>query len=239
MVKELILVGTSHIAKQSVENVRKAIEERAPDIVGIELDIQRYRGLLMEQKKQKTTPRMMDIRRIGLKGFIFALIGSLGMKKLAKYVGTNPGADMLEAANIAQKNDVRVALIDQNINHTLSSFSKRLSKREIGRFFLDLIKGVFNPKGELKKMGVYKFDLSKVPSEDLIENMIAHMKKRYPNVYDVLVHRRNIYMAKKIIRIMRQDDVERMVAVVGAGHRQGIKQILENQSSAEFSVELL
>lgn len=239
MEKELTLVGTSHIARQSVENVQKAIGEKSPDIVGVELDIYRYRGLLMEEGRKKTTPRIADVRRIGVKGFLFALIGSLGMKKLAKYVGTNPGADMLEAIRVAHQNNIKVALIDQNINTTLSSFSKKLSKKEIGRFFVDFFRGLFNPKGELKRLGVEKFDLSKVPSEKLVENMIRHMKKRYPNVYDVLVHKRNVYMAKKIMKIMGQEQVNSMVCVVGAGHKQGLKEILENQTSAGFSINLM
>lgn len=236
MAKELIIVGTSHISKESVENVKNAIEGKSPDIVGVELDIYRYRGLVADAGKKKTSPGLSYIRKIGVKGFIFALVGSLGTRKLAKYVGAKPGEDMLESVNIAKRNNIKVALIDQNIQTTLSSFSNRLSKREIARFFFDILKGLVNPKGELKKLGIYKFDLKKVPSEELVEKMINHMKNRFPNVYDVLVHKRNIYMAKNIMKIMKQEDVEKMVAVVGAGHRKGIQEILENQSSAEFYI---
>lgn len=238
MTKELFIVGTSHIAKQSIVTVKKIVEENLPEVVGVELDMSRYRGLVQEQQN-KARPGLSYIRKIGVKGFIFALIGSLGMKKLAKYVGTTPGVDMLESINIAKKNNAKVALIDQNINITLSKFSKNLSKREIGRFFWDILRGIFNPKGELKRMGLERFDLSTIPTEEIVEKMIQHMKKRYPNVYDVLVYKRNIYMAKKIMMIMQRDDINKMVVVVGAGHRKGLKEILEVQSSAHFSIKLV
>ncbi|MGM5481976.1 MAG: TraB/GumN family protein [Nanobdellota archaeon] len=238
MPKRLTLVGTSHIAMQSVDNIKKAIQDDNPDIVGVELDYYRYKGLLSDQSK-RSSPGFSNIRKIGFKGFVFALIGSLGAKKLAKYVGTNPGVDMLEAVKTAKSNSAKVAFIDQNINITLNRFSKQLTKREIGRFFVDLGRGLFNPRAELRRFGVQEFDLSKVPSEELVSKMINHMKNRYPNVHDVLVHQRNIYMAKRIIKLMKQDDIQRMVVVVGAGHRKGISDILEQQSSVDFLVKML
>lgn len=35
---EIRLVGTAHVSQKSVEEVRSAIEEFQPDIVGVELD---------------------------------------------------------------------------------------------------------------------------------------------------------------------------------------------------------
>jgi pheromone shutdown protein TraB len=49
----ITIIGTSHIARQSVEEVRNAIIETKPDIVAIELDYARYRALLSGKKKVK------------------------------------------------------------------------------------------------------------------------------------------------------------------------------------------
>ena len=67
----LTVIGTSHIAKQSLEEVKKAIEEEKPEIVALELDRPRLSGLLSGQKAK---PRVSDIGRIGLKGWLFMII---------------------------------------------------------------------------------------------------------------------------------------------------------------------
>ena len=70
----VVLVGTSHIADEAVKNVKAVIEEFNPCIVGVELDKQRFRALLSQQKSSYF-PSINNIRRFGVKGTIFALIG--------------------------------------------------------------------------------------------------------------------------------------------------------------------
>ncbi len=50
---KIILVGTSHIAKQSIRRVKKAIEENKPDIVAVELDSKRFYSIIAKKTKQK------------------------------------------------------------------------------------------------------------------------------------------------------------------------------------------
>lgn len=238
MVKELVLVGTSHIARQSVDRVKEAIEKYKPDAVAVELDRDRYRSLLMEQENKKTQSRFSfyDVKAVGVKGFVFAMISSWGMKKLAKYIGTNPGMDMLEAVKAAKKHNIKAALIDQNIRVTLKRFSKALSMREIGRFVADFFKGLINPKKEVERMGLQGLDLNKVPDEATVEKMTSYMGERYPSIHKVLVHERNVYMAKKIIAMMQHEEINKIVAVVGAGHRKGMAKFLEDQPKAAFRI---
>ncbi|MEZ4483778.1 MAG: TraB domain-containing protein [Syntrophotaleaceae bacterium] len=47
--KEIILIGTAHISRDSVDTVRRVIAEETPDSVCIELDHQRYRSLTDQQ----------------------------------------------------------------------------------------------------------------------------------------------------------------------------------------------
>ena len=39
--KNLIIIGTSHIAKQSLEEVQRTIEKEKPEIIALELDKKR------------------------------------------------------------------------------------------------------------------------------------------------------------------------------------------------------
>jgi len=127
------------------------------------------------------------------------------------------------------KNKTRIALIDQHINITLSRFSKHLTFREKLRIVGDVIRGLIFPKKELKKYGIEKMDLSKVPSDKLIRKLIGGIKKRYPNIYRVLIHERNVYMADRLYKIMLSHPGLKVLAVVGAGHKEGMEKILKKK----------
>jgi len=208
--KNIVIIGTSHIARESIQEVERIISLERPEVVALELDTARFKALL---EKTKSKMRLRDIRKVGFKGWVFAFVGSFVERKLGDKVGVNPGAEMLKAAEIAQKYDCKLALIDQKIEITLKKFSNALTWKEKLRFVLDLLKAPFSKEK-------IRIDLGKVPEEKLIHEMIQQLKKRYPNVYQVLVADRNEYMAKNLFKLMRK--VESVVAVIGAGHEKEI-----------------
>ena len=93
---------------------------------------------------------------------------------------------------------------------------KSITFKEKMRFIWDLVKGIFG-KGDIER-----FDLRKVPSEKLIEKMILKVEKRYPSVYNVLIEERNKFMAKKLHIFMNRFPDKNILAIVGAGHSEGI-----------------
>lgn len=212
------IIGTSHIAPESLTKVEKAIRELKPQIVAIELDKKRLYALL--SKKQQSIS-IRDIRRIGFKGWLFALIGAYAERKLGSKVGVSPGAEMVKAAALAHEVGAKTALIDQDIEVTLKRFSKELTWKERWTFVVDLFKGFVLRKG-------VKFDLSKVPSQELITELIEDVRKRYPSVYRVLVQERNEYMAKRLAHIVAHYPEDTIVAVVGAGHEKEIARLLKS-----------
>ena len=48
--KELILIGTAHVSRQSAEQVKEVIERERPDSVCIELDEQRFQSVMESNK---------------------------------------------------------------------------------------------------------------------------------------------------------------------------------------------
>src|SRR3989344_6827887 len=118
---QFIIIGTSHIAQESVNKIKSTIERTKPQVVAVELDQMRLYGLINNQKSKIS---LRDIRTIGFKGYLFALLGSYVQKKLGKLVGLAPGSDMLTAVKIAQKNNIPFALIDRIIEITLRRFSQ-------------------------------------------------------------------------------------------------------------------
>jgi pheromone shutdown-related protein TraB len=229
--KNLKIIGTSHISKQSMHEVEKTIKQLIPIIVAVELDKARLESLMSEKKGSID---YKSIKVIGLKGFLFALIGSYVSKKLGKLVGVTPGSDMKHAVIVASKNKINVSLIDQDIRITLRRISKYLTWKERFRFVADLFNGLFFRKKQIKKYGLDNFDLTKVPEDELVEKLIAYVQVRYPSLYKVLIHERNIVMSKRLIVLMKKHPEEKILAVVGAGHKKGmIKLIKENYDKIE------
>jgi pheromone shutdown-related protein TraB len=221
--ERLTIIGTSHIAKESVDEITNKIAQGKHNIIALELDIQRAQGLL---QKQKSKASISDILRIGVKGYIFVKLGQYAQQKLGKSVGVMPGAEMKAGLLEAKKHKLQIALVDQPIQITLRNLSNAITWREKGRFISDIFKGIFSPKKQLAEMGFDKFDLNKVPSQELILKMMGHMKKRYPSIYKTLVEDRNVYMVKQLVKLLRKYPDKNILCVIGAGHKEGMEKLL-------------
>ena len=219
----LTIIGTSHIAAQSIKEIKKAIAEGNPELVAVELDLARATSLFQEERKGLS---ITAIRQLGVKGYLFAKIGQLVQQKLGKMVGVAPGTEMKTALELARKQKIRVAFIDQPIQITLRRFSQSITWREKGRFVGDIMKGVFFPKQQLRELGLAEFDLQTVPAPEVVAIMIKNLQKRYPSVYRTLVEERNKYMVRQLVRLLREYPGQKILVIVGAGHVEGMQELL-------------
>lgn len=217
------IIGTSHIARQSIREITNYITEEKPDVIALELDSSRASALLQQQKNKVS---LAQIGQIGLKGYLFVKIGQYVQQKLGKMVGVSPGAEMKTALLLARKHQKEVAFIDQPLPVTLKNFSKALSWKEKWRFLADLLQGLLFPQKQLKEFGLAKFDLKKVPEKEVIQKMVGQLRERYPNVYKTLVEERNKYMVRQLVKLLRLHPGRKILAVVGAGHQEGMEELL-------------
>ncbi|MFH0870839.1 MAG: TraB/GumN family protein [archaeon] len=213
----LTIIGTSHIASHSVREIEQAFRESNPDVVAVELDHSRLQALLSE-KKPDYSPWI--IREIGLKGYLFAVIGGLVQQKLGDIVGVKPGSDMLKAITLARDNGRKIALIDRDIRVTLSRLSKKITWKERFNFLIDIFRAPFSKRMHL--------DLSKVPEKKMIFELMKLLKTRYPGLYQVLVEERNHIMALKLHGLMENYPDKHILAVVGAGHEEALLSMIKN-----------
>ena len=219
-VKNLIIIGTSHIAQQSIQDVKSAVLAYKPKVIAIELDQKRLHSLLHPQKRRIT---LSDIRKVGFKGFLFNILAAWAEKKLGKLVSTPPGSEMKTAIALAKETNSLVALIDQDINITLRKLSKNITLKEKFRFIKDIILSIFIRKKSIT------FDLTKVPDEAIIKKLTLRMKKEYPSVHKILIEERNLIMAKALYKIMNDYKEDNVVAVVGAGHEKDIANLIKKR----------
>ncbi len=218
----LTVIGTSHIAEDSVSRVREAIASENAAIVAVELDHARLHALLSEEKP-KLSLAMLKV--MGLTGFVFFAIASFLQRRLGKLIGAVPGQEMKIAVQIAQENKIKVALIDQPLNITMSNLS-RISVREKLKLVRDLVLGVTGIEAEK-----VRFDLTKTPSNRFVEMAMKKIRERYPGLYKVLVADRNEYMANMLAKIMKLEPQSKIVAVVGAGHEKELLKLISSLKS--------
>ncbi len=218
--KNLTIIGTSHIAQESIDEVTKAIKDLKPEMIALELDYRRFRTLQKPGKKSY----FAILRSVGIKGFLFSIIGEWAEKKLGRLVNVKPGTEMITAIKLAKKNKIKLALIDQDIEITLRRFSKAITWREKFRVIGDIIKAPFSKQK-------IKFDLNKVPPKDLVERLLKEVKKRYPNFYKVLVEERNVVMANNLSNLMKTN--QKILAIIGAGHEEEMVEIIKRLEKSD------
>jgi pheromone shutdown protein TraB len=206
--KGLALLGTSHIAPASQRDVERSFQAFRPDILALELDAARFQALLAGPRRGV---RLADIRQVGLKGWLLAVIGAWVERTLGRHVGTTPGQEMLLAARLARESRIPVALIDRDLAQTLRRVSQTLTWRERLRFIREVITGMIRrPR--------LPFRLQDVPSERVLRKLLRQLRRNYPSLYRVLVTERNEVMARNLAHLAMQHPDKRILAVVGAGH---------------------
>ena len=111
------LIGTAHVSKNSVEEVRNIIETENPDRVCIELDASR-----MASKTSRQNWENQDIRKVFKEGKGFLLLANTALasfqRKLGAQTGANPGEEILGAAKLAEEKGIPVSLCDRDIQTT-------------------------------------------------------------------------------------------------------------------------
>lgn len=218
--KNLVFLGTSHIAKQSLMEVKNTIEKESPAIIAIELDEKRLKALTSKVRKI----RLRNIKQIGLKGFLFSLFGAWVEKQLGKLVGVAPGSEMKQAIKIAKKNRINISLIDQDIEVTLKRLSEEITWSEKKNFLIDIVKALFTRSKE------FEFDLNKVPDKTIIDKLISKLKERYPSLYKVLIVERNVAIANNIKKLMSNAPDRKILVILGAGHIDGVLKLVREEN---------
>jgi pheromone shutdown-related protein TraB len=211
----IILIGTAHVSEKSVAEVNEVIDREKPDIVAVELCKGRYKALKGEDEvKEINIKEMLSSGKFYY--FLLNWLLAYVQKKIGADTGTKPGAEMLSAIEKAEKSGARVALIDRDIQVTLGRFWNKMSFLEKLKLFGSLVAATLG-------FGTKEIDMDTVTQEDVVTQLVSELRKVAPSAASVLLDERDIFMAKNLIDLSREGKV---VAVVGAGHREGIQRYL-------------
>jgi len=136
-------------------------------------------------------------------------------------VGVEPGAEMKAAITAAEERNIQLALIDRDIRMTLHRFWASMSLFEKIKMFYAIIGSIVvaDKTGDL-------IDIEELKKENVVEAAMEEFYQYSPRGAQALIGERDAYMAHTLLRL--NTDHDRVLAVVGAGHRKGIEQYLQN-----------
>ena len=216
--KQILLIGTAPISQSSVDEVNSVIDQEKPDTVCIELCSSRHQAML-----DKDQWKNMDIYKVVREGKSFLLFANLIMtafqKRLGSQLGVKPGAEMLEAANAAERVGAELILADRDVKITLQRTWRGMTFWGRMKVLSQLLASLF------VREEISKEDIEKLKESDALSEAMQMLAEQSPEMKRILIDERDQFMAEKI----KLAQGKRIVAVVGAGHVKGLTAELERE----------
>ncbi|MCD6456011.1 MAG: TraB/GumN family protein [Methanophagales archaeon] len=258
MQNNIILVGTGHILEKSVKEVEEVIDREEPDVVAVELCEGRFRALKgdMEDFSIKDvisggSPFLL------LTHWLLAYV----QRKMGAELGIEPGADMMAAIKKAEERGCEIALIDRPIQVTMQRFWSAMKFTEKIKMIFSIIFAVGSMRGIKdageegigvgigigKGEGKNHIDLDRITDDDVVTQLMEELREFSPGAATALLDERDAYIAGNLRELelhaiskegtradadaAEEEEGRKIVAVVGAGHVAGIKNLLEHPES--------
>ncbi|MFB6283988.1 MAG: TraB/GumN family protein [Halobacteria archaeon] len=141
------------------------------------------------------------------------------------------GVDMIAAIDEAKEQDIPVALIDRDIRVTIKRFWNKMTGLERIKTLGALLAGF------LGLGGVDASEIDEILEDQKVQTYINELREFSPSGARVLIDERDAYMASKLHELNQRGD--NVVAVVGAGHREGVKSYLDDPASIPDVTDVL
>jgi pheromone shutdown-related protein TraB len=209
--RHFILVGTAHISQESVDLVHSVIEQERPDRVCVELDEQRHAALTQKRNWDAMNLRQV-IRDRQLATLLINILLMSFQKRLGGKLGVMPGSELVEAVKTAESHDIPVSLCDRDIRVTLGRAWQSIAwYRKLWLLASTIASAFESPELD-------EDELRRIRSRDVMSELLGELGASMPTLKRVLIDERDAYLAHR----MRESEGQKVIAVVGAGHVEGM-----------------
>lgn len=223
--RQIILVGTAHVSKQSAMEVKTVIEAERPDTVCVELCQSRFQAIT-DSNRWKNTDIVKIIREGKALLLLANLIVSSYQRKLAKKFGVNPGQEMIQAINSAREMGAELCLADRDLQVTMIRLWRSIGIGGKIKLFFQLLGSIVADEDLSEE------DVEAMKSKDMLSAALDELSRIFPALKVIVIDERDKYLAQKI----KNAPGAKIVAVIGAGHMPGIKEALKvDHDTAELS----
>jgi pheromone shutdown-related protein TraB len=225
--KDIYLVGTAHVSKESVEDVRNTVEIVKPNSICVELCAARHKTLM-----QRDAWQQMNIFKVLKEKKALFLLAQLIMtsfyRRLGEQLGVQPGAEMIEGVNLAEKTGSELVLADRDIQITLKRVWGYLNVWNKLKMISQLLVSLFFTEKIDRDM------IEEMKKKDQLEDILKVLADAFPEVKKRLIDERDLYLSQKI----RNAPGRSIVAVVGAAHIQGILNHIQKDAPLDYLLEV-
>ena len=208
----ITLIGTGHIFNLSAA-LLSIFDEKQPDIIGVELDPQRYQAILL----RNTDPASYHAAKKHLP-LIYRMLAQF-QENMAEEYGVNAGDEMLSAIHYAQSHQLPVAFIDTNTQQLFTHMWNTMPFFEKFRLLFSGIAGLFVSKKRVEE------ELKNYQQH--YDSYLTEIGKKFPTIKRTLIDDRNQHMAQRLMDLNGKHHT--IIACVGDGHVPGISTLLEQQ----------
>lgn len=237
---EYVLLGTAHVSRASAEAVRDLVATESFDAVAVELCASRASALL--DPAAHASIDLLTVLREGRAAVVGAGL-ALGayQRRLAQQFGIEPGAEMKAAIDGAGARGVPHWLIDRDVGTTL-----RRTRAAVG--FWDRLKITGGLVASvLDDSEVDEASIERLKQGDVLAGTFAEFAEQSPALYEALIAERDRYMAARLREcaadgtaapdgVAVEGRKRRVLAVVGAGHLEGLAKQLTEERAAPADV---
>ncbi|MGY5859799.1 MAG: TraB/GumN family protein [Candidatus Thorarchaeota archaeon] len=213
----VVFVAVIHTDVESVEEARRVVREIKPAVVAVELDHERYEHLQNpDTESELTTMPLTGDTAQDLMQQLAAMEQALG-----GITGSNVGDEMMAAIEEGRAIDAKIALVDRPMKTTIQAMMAVPINELYG-----LIEMLPDATKDIQEGGA--IDLMDMLKQDgAVDDIVEQFRTEFPGLTKVLIEERDLYVANALHFIL--NDVEgKIVAVLGAGHIQGVKAALED-----------
>jgi pheromone shutdown protein TraB len=208
----ITLIGTGHVFDLSVA-LLSIFEKKEPEIIGVELDPQRYQAILLrntDSASYHATKKNLPI--------IYKVLARF-QESMAEQYGVSAGDEMLTAIHYAQSRQLPVAFIDTNAQQLFTSMWNTMPLTEKLRLLISGVAGFFLSKKRVEQ------ELKNYQQN--FDSYIQEVGKKFPTIKRTLIDERNEHMALRLVELHEKH--RKIVACVGDGHVPGISKLLEEK----------
>ncbi|MBQ5781210.1 MAG: TraB/GumN family protein [Spirochaetaceae bacterium] len=223
--KKIILLGTAHISRSSIEQVKEKILAERPDFCAIELDEERLSTL-----KNSESWRNLDVIKVLKEGKGFFLLANIVLsgfqKRMGENVGVKPGDEMRAGIDCATELGIPAVMVDRPIKLTLGRAWRKNSLWGKCKLVASMLAAAFSDEK------ISDEEIEKLKSGNEMDSLMEELARDLPVVKNVLIDERDKFLACKIWETLEKSQKEDacLVAVLGAGHLPGVIRHLENLS---------
>lgn len=218
---EFVLLGTAHVSKRSADAVREIIASESFDAIAVELCEHRARSI-----EDPDSVAQMDLFRVLREGKAGVVAAGLALgafqRRLADQFGIEPGAEMRAAMLEAKSRGIACWLIDRDVGLTLRRARAALGFWEKTTLTAGMIGSV------LSSDEISEADIEKLKEGDMLASTFAEFAKQSEQLFLALISERDQFMAAKLRDFANTSSPPtKVLAVLGAGHLQGIAKHLD------------